>query len=116
MQTVSDIDIALTGSNLEGVKPGKSSKKQVAWPKKQSELYTEVGALLRALRLDKKKTQEALAHMVGMKRTSLTNIEKGRQKLLLHTIIDLAEALEVSPTELLPSAQLKAKLKTDAHG
>src|ERR1035437_1898618 len=105
----------IMGPNLEGVKPEKI-KKQASWPEKHSELYTQVGARLRALRLERETTQEALAQLVGMKRTSLTNIEKGRQKLLLHTIIDLAEALGVSPIELLSPAQLKAKLKTDKHG
>lgn len=103
------------GSNLEGVKPEKI-KKQASWPRKHAELYQQVGTRLRAIRQERNITQEALAHLVGMKRTSLTNIEKGRQKLLLHTIIDLAEALGVSQIELLPPDQLKAKLKTDTHG
>jgi transcriptional regulator with XRE-family HTH domain len=37
-----------------------------------------------------------------MTRTSVTNIEKGRQKLLLHTLFDLADALEIPVGRLLP--------------
>jgi len=32
----------------------------------------------------------------------VTNIEKGRQKLLLHTFCDLAAAVGVAPSALLP--------------
>jgi transcriptional regulator with XRE-family HTH domain len=36
-------------------------------------------------------------------RTSITNIEKGRQKIQVHTLFDLAAALEVDPVTLIPS-------------
>jgi transcriptional regulator with XRE-family HTH domain len=65
--------------------------------------YAQVGRRVRALRGKRALTQEALASLVDLTRTSITNIEKGRQKLLLHTLIDLAEALQVEPTDLLPS-------------
>jgi DNA-binding XRE family transcriptional regulator len=38
-------------------------------------------------------TQLSLATSVGLTRTSITNIEKGRQKLLLHTAVQLATAV-----------------------
>lgn len=41
--------------------------------------------------------------MVSMTRTSVTNIEKGRQKLLLHTFADIARVLGVAPETLLPA-------------
>jgi transcriptional regulator with XRE-family HTH domain len=71
------------------------------------QLYREVGRRIRALRQLKKIngkdiTQESLALSVGLTRTSLTNIEKGRQKLLLHTFTQIAAILGVSPNELLP--------------
>jgi transcriptional regulator with XRE-family HTH domain len=47
-------------------------------------------------------TQEELAGLVSLTRTSITNVEKGRQKLLLHTLSDIAEALEVDLASLLP--------------
>jgi transcriptional regulator with XRE-family HTH domain len=62
-------------------------------------------------------TQEALASQVALTRTSITNIERGRQKLLLHTLVDIAHALSVEPAELLPvrtggsKESLDAKLK-----
>ncbi len=66
--------------------------------------YAEVGRLIRRAREASGLTQEELASQVSLTRTSVTNIEKGRQKLLLHTIIDIAAALRVAPAELLPGA------------
>jgi len=49
-------------------------------------------------------TQEALGKLVGLSRTSITNIEKGRQPVALHQLFALAEALRVQPAALLPNA------------
>jgi len=48
-------------------------------------------------------TQGELARLVGMTRTSISNIEGGRQKLQIHTLYDVAQALEVPPEALLPT-------------
>ncbi|MBI3894356.1 MAG: helix-turn-helix transcriptional regulator [Acidobacteria bacterium] len=48
-------------------------------------------------------TQEDLAKKIGMTRTSVINIEKGRQQLLVHTLTDIARALGTSPEALLSS-------------
>lgn len=50
-------------------------------------------------------TQEGLASLVSLTRTSITNIEKGRQKILLHTIVDIASTLRVAPADLLPESK-----------
>lgn len=68
-------------------------------------LYEGLGALVRARREREKMTQGQLAGRIGMTRTSITNIEKGRQKVQLDTLYDIAAALDVSPAELLPSAE-----------
>lgn len=94
--------------NAAGGKTGKSS----AWSRKQAGFYKGVGERVRSARLDQKVTQEALAKLVGLTRTSLTNIEKGRQKILLHTFADLAAALRVPETELLPRKTRKSELPT----
>jgi transcriptional regulator with XRE-family HTH domain len=65
--------------------------------------YEQVGARVAAVRRGKRKlTQQALASMVSLSRTSIANIEKGRQKLLLHHFVDIAEALQVDLLELVP--------------
>jgi transcriptional regulator with XRE-family HTH domain len=64
--------------------------------------YKEIGANIRKVRLERKLSQEELANLVGLTRTSLTNIEKGRQHPPLHTFCDLVEQLKVDFSELLP--------------
>lgn len=64
--------------------------------------YEEVGRRIRTARKEWKLTQEELGARVSLTRTSITNIEKGRQKLLLHTLADIAHALRVEPVRLLP--------------
>lgn len=68
----------------------------------QIAFYLEVGRKIRAAREDRGLTQDALASLVSLTRTSITNIEKGRQKLLLHTLVDVAVALNIPPLKLLP--------------
>lgn len=48
-------------------------------------------------------TQEALAMKAALTRTSIINIEKGRQQILLHTLVDISRALQVSISDLLPN-------------
>jgi len=47
-------------------------------------------------------TAEELAKQLSLTRTSVINIEKGRQQVFVHTLTDLARALGVSPSHLLP--------------
>jgi DNA-binding XRE family transcriptional regulator len=67
--------------------------------------YEEVGRRIRDARRRRKPplTQDGLAKLVGLTRTSITNVEQGRQKCLLHTLFDIATALQVEPAALLPA-------------
>jgi transcriptional regulator with XRE-family HTH domain len=47
-------------------------------------------------------TQEVLASQVGLTRSSITNIEAGRQRIQLHVFLEIAAALDVPPERLLP--------------
>jgi transcriptional regulator with XRE-family HTH domain len=69
--------------------------------------YVEFGKLVRGYRSRLKLTQDDLADRVGLSRTSITNIEQGRQKVLLHQLFVLAESLGVTPDALLPSTQAR---------
>lgn len=71
----------------------------------QQAFYREMGQRIRAAREKSHLTQEALASMVSLTRTSVTNIEKGRQQLLVHTLVEIAKALKVSLESLLPETQ-----------
>jgi transcriptional regulator with XRE-family HTH domain len=66
------------------------------------EFYAKLGKNVRSAREDKGITQEALASLVRLTRSSVANIERGRQKMLAHTVVRVADALSVSTAELLP--------------
>lgn len=65
--------------------------------------YSTFGAMLAAARRKRKISQEALAGDLGLTRTSITNVEKGRQPLQLHSLYLIAQSLSVDVKELLPS-------------
>ena len=69
---------------------------------KADPLYKEFGRLVRGHRRHLKLTQGQLGERVGLSRTSITNIEQGRQKVLLHQVYALAGHLEVPPESLMP--------------
>ena len=66
------------------------------------DFYREVGRRVKKARKARSLTQQALASLVSLTRTSITNVEKGRQRILLHTLADLATALRVEYSALLP--------------
>lgn len=47
-------------------------------------------------------TQDVLAQRAGLARTSITNIETGNQQPTLHALWRIADALGMSPCDLLP--------------
>src|SRR5258706_10596858 len=65
--------------------------------------YKQLGANIRKNRQGLKLSQDELARSIGLTRTSLTNIEKGRQHPPLHTFCDIVEQLKVDASVLLPS-------------
>lgn len=65
--------------------------------------YCEFGQRLHDARTAARVSQEALARVVGLNRTSISNIEKGRQRLLAHQLPVLALALQTTVEELLPA-------------
>ena len=60
----------------------------------------QFGDRIRALRVAKKLSQEEIAHRAGVHRTYLGGIERGERNPSLRNIAALAEALEVSLSEL----------------
>jgi transcriptional regulator with XRE-family HTH domain len=74
----------------------KDSPQQVAF-------YKQLGANIRKNRQRLELSQDDLARSIGLTRTSLTNIENGRQHPPLHTFCDLVEQLKVDASALLPS-------------
>jgi transcriptional regulator with XRE-family HTH domain len=71
----------------------------------QWSLEQEFGALLRTFRTRAGMSQEDLASASALSRTSIVNIENGRQGVSIQTLYRLADALECEPAELLPGRQ-----------
>jgi transcriptional regulator with XRE-family HTH domain len=80
------------------------------------QFYDEMGRRIRDARKLRKPalTQDGLASLVGLTRTSITNIERGRQKCLAHTLAEIAQALDVEISRLIPPLVAEAPELHDA--
>ncbi len=63
--------------------------------------YYDIGQRIRALRRERKLSQEQLAEKVWISTTHMSHIENSSTKLSLPVLVDLAAALDVSANELL---------------
>lgn len=79
----------------------------------EDRVYRMFGSAVRALREEKNVTQEDLAQRVNLSRTSITNIEKGRQRVLLHQMLEIASALDADPSTLVPPPSAKGDTLAD---
>lgn len=68
-------------------------------------LYVQIGKSIQDLRRAKKPklTQAGLAELLGVTRTSITNIEKGRQRVPLHMLYTLCAKLSVQISDVIPA-------------
>jgi transcriptional regulator with XRE-family HTH domain len=69
-----------------------------------ADFYEDFGRRLARIRRAAGLSQQTLGERVGLSRTSIVNVEKGRQRVPLHMLIEFAAALGVEPTSLLPTA------------
>jgi transcriptional regulator with XRE-family HTH domain len=72
----------------------------------EAAIYVVIGERLKDARgrASERMTQDDLASLVGLERTSVTNIEAGRQKAPLHVLYLLARALGVELKDLVPTS------------
>jgi len=63
-------------------------------------IYVALGAVIKELRLKAGMTQDDLGEKLGLQRTSICNIEIGRQRVLLSDLWDFAEALGVTARQI----------------
>ena len=64
-------------------------------------VYREVGRRIRQARQRRGMSQAQLGQLVGLNRTSITNIEGGNQTLTLAGFLSFADALDVDWADLL---------------
>jgi DNA-binding XRE family transcriptional regulator len=81
----------------------------------KSEFYTLVSTRIRDIRMSKGVKQDVLALQLNITRTSLINIEKGRQHPNLFMIFEIAFHLGISLEELLPNMNEFAKKYTTVN-
>jgi transcriptional regulator with XRE-family HTH domain len=76
-------------------------------------MYREVGKLIAAYRRKKKLSQAVLASHIGHTRTSITNIEAGRQRIPLDLLYKIADVLQTDFRNLLapPSESLPPEIE-----
>lgn len=65
-------------------------------------IYRDIGSKVRQARSEKGTTQGELASRAHLTRTSISNIEAGRQRVTIYALLRMAEALDVAPATLLP--------------
>lgn len=76
----------------------------------ESSIYESLGVAVASHRKRLQLTQTQLSSRIGLSRASIANIERGRQKVLLHHVYLLASALNLpSIMSLVPTALLKAE-------
>jgi len=84
------------------------------------EFYEAFGERVRKARAAQGLNQQELGSAVGLNRTSISNIEKGRQRVALHMLFEFAAALRVEPESLLPAldghSDVLDELPEDARG
>lgn len=69
---------------------------------KLDKFYVDLGKKIRVARNNVKMSQSELARIIGFNRSSVANLEAGRQRIALHLFILIAEVLHVESATLLP--------------
>lgn len=67
----------------------------------QGMFYEALGKKIRQTRDERNISQAEMARAIGLSRTSITNIEKGRQPVQVHILVKIAETLNVNFSTLL---------------
>jgi transcriptional regulator with XRE-family HTH domain len=66
------------------------------------EFYAAVGGNVRSKRTESGMSQSMLAQRIGFTRSSVANLEAGRQRIALHLFVKIEQALDCQPGDLLP--------------
>ena len=69
--------------------------------RKIDSFYVAIGEKIRTARINAGMSQAALARIIGFNRSSVANLEAGRQRVALHLFVLIVEALHADPSSLL---------------
>jgi transcriptional regulator with XRE-family HTH domain len=65
------------------------------------EFYENIGSKIRNARIKQGYSQDVLATQLGLTRSSIVNIEKGRQRPPVHTLFEISSILKITLSEIL---------------
>jgi transcriptional regulator with XRE-family HTH domain len=82
-------------------------------PKTDYDFYKPIAQAIKKTRSEArpKISQEVLADKTGLSRAAIANIERGRQQILVHVLYKIAKALNISPSDLIPSLNSQPEKK-----
>lgn len=66
------------------------------------DFYAHTGEKVRSARVAAGVSQDVLAQRIGLTRSSIANLEAGRQRIALHLFVAICQALDKDVCELLP--------------
>jgi len=78
--------------------------------------YAAVGNKVRSARHEARLSQSMLARRIGFTRSSVANLEAGRQHITLHLFVLIAQALDAEPVKLLPKEPFADNYSLDEIG
>ena len=76
-------------------------KSQLLTKELQQSIYEQLGEKIKQARENAEIKQELLAKYVNLSRVSISNIEKGKQNIQLHTLLELSKYLRINLSQLL---------------
>jgi transcriptional regulator with XRE-family HTH domain len=68
----------------------------------KNEIYLKIGEKIKFIRKKKSLKQEDLSHKIGLKRSSIAQIEAGKQAVSIHALYRIGEVLNTNIFDLLP--------------
>jgi transcriptional regulator with XRE-family HTH domain len=77
-------------------------------------IYAEIGRRIREERDKNGWTQQELSDKTELTRSSIANIESGRQKIQVHVLYLFADLFKINPMDLLPPPNLVSKDEKNA--
>lgn len=80
-------------------------------------VYQDVGRRIEFLRADKRISQSELGRRLQhpLTRAAISNIEGGRQRVLVHVLLEIADVLDVDAREILPNRPSSAPPSLEAQ-
>jgi len=71
----------------------------------EAAFYQQLGRRIQSLRIQRNITQKQLGDRLlpAVTRASVANLESGKQRILVHTLVQLSELLECELQEVIPS-------------